>query len=186
MTREELKTLGLTDEQVESVMKSYGKGVVELNNKLTAANQEKEALQNQLTLNKAEIDKLKDGDTAKNKELSDQLIALQAKFDTIEKESKEQLAEQQKDFAIKLALKDANAYDDDIVLSQLDKSTIKLTDGNLKGLKEQLDALKESKSFLFNQKTEAPQSPKIVSAGNPTGGSEEKTLTQKIQERLGK
>lgn len=40
MTREELRTLGLTDEQVDAVMKSHGKDVNELNAKIVTATNE--------------------------------------------------------------------------------------------------------------------------------------------------
>lgn len=75
---------------------------------------------------------------------------------------------QEKDFAIKLALKEANPLDDGIVMSLLDKDTIKVTEGKLQGFTEQLDTLKESKPFLFQQpEPEADKTPHVSVGGQP-------------------
>ncbi|MFD1902473.1 phage scaffolding protein [Enterococcus termitis] len=92
---------------------------------------------------------------------------------------------------MKLALKEANALDEDIVLGQIDKETVKVVDGKLQGFEEQLKGLQENKAFLFQQKDpkengEGKPTPQFVVGGNPTGSGEgAKTLVQKIQERLG-
>lgn len=116
-----------------------------------------------------------------------QLTELQGKFDQVSTDSEAKLAAQKKDFAIQLALKEANSVDEAIVLGLLDKDTIKVTDDGLQGLKEQLDGLKESKSFLFEQEEVTKETtPAIVATGNPTGGAGGgKSIVQKIQERLG-
>lgn len=103
-----------------------------------------------------------------NEDLTKQLADLQAKFDESKTNSENQLSEQQKDFAIKLALKEAHALDEDIVLGQLDKDTIKVVDGNLQGFNEQLKGLQESKAFLFQQSDQTQSTtPQIVAGGNP-------------------
>ena len=48
MKREELKALDLTDEQVNSVMKLYGKAIVELQNGMTTAQAESETAKTEL------------------------------------------------------------------------------------------------------------------------------------------
>lgn len=72
MKRDELKALELTDEQVNAVMKMYGQSIVELQNGLTAAQQESETAKGELKryqkggelfIDKAEHERLKTFET---------------------------------------------------------------------------------------------------------------------------
>ena len=188
MKREQLRELGLTDEQVNSVVGLHGQTVTELNKTLAAAEQERDQLKEQLNSNQTELNALKEA-TKDNEELTRQLANLQSKFDKAKEDAEANLTEQQKDFAIKLALKEANALDEEIVLSQLDKDTIKVVDGKLQGFDEQLKGLQKNKSFLFQEAKDpktTPPTPTIVSSGNPAGATVDgKSIVQKIQERLG-
>lgn len=188
MKREQLRELGLTDEQVNSVVGLHGQTVTELNKNLAAAEQERDQLKEQLNSNQTELNALKEA-TKDNEELTRQLANLQSKFDKAKEDAEANLTEQQKDFAIKLALKEANALDEEIVLSQLDKDTIKVVDGKLQGFDEQLKGLQKNKSFLFQKAKDpktTPPTPTIVSSGNPAGATVDgKSIVQKIQERLG-
>ncbi|MEC3942656.1 phage scaffolding protein [Enterococcus mundtii] len=171
MKREQLKELGLTDEQVNSVMGMHGQTVTELNKNLATAEQERDQFKEQLDSNQTELDALKESAKG-DEELTQQLADLQSKFDAVKSDSETKLAEQQKDFAIKLALKEANALDEEIALGQLDKDTIKVVDGKLQGFEEQLKGLQESKSFLFQEAKDpepTPPTPTIVTPGNPAG-----------------
>ena len=187
MKREELKALGLEDTTIDKVMALHGKTVGTLTSDLNSAKSERDSYKEQLDTNQTELNNLRDSAKG-NEDLSKQLADLQAKYDSSKTESDAKLAKTEKEFAIKLALKDANALDDDIALSQLDLETIKLNDGGLQGFKKQLDSLKENKAFLFKQaEPEVPKDTgKISTAGNPngTGQTTEKTITEKIAERL--
>lgn len=171
MKRDQLKELGLTDEQVNSVMGLHGQMVNELNSKVTKAEQERDQFKEQLNSNQSELDALKKSAKG-NEELTQQLADLQSKFDETKQESEKRLTEQQKDFAIKLALKEVNARDEDIVLQLLDKEAIKVTDEGLKGFKEQLDTLKEQKNFLFQEKENTPPALRVFAEGNPSASEE--------------
>lgn len=166
MKREQLKELGLTDEQVNSVMGLHGQTVTELNKTLATAEQERDQFKEQLDSNQTELDALKDSAKG-NEELTQQLADLQEKFNSAKADSETKLAEQQKDFAIKLALKEANALDENIVLNLLDRDTIKVTDDGLQGLDEQLKNLQENKDFLFQSTENSSPTPQIVVSGNP-------------------
>lgn len=173
MKREQLKELGLTDEQMGSVMALHGQTVTDLNKTLASAEQERDQFKGQLKTNQEELDKIKDS-VKDNEDLTNQLSELQTKFDESKINSDKQLAEQQKDFAIKLALKEANALDEDIVLGQIDKETVKVVDGKLQGFEEQLKGLQENKAFLFQQKDpkengDGKPTPQFVAGGNPNG-----------------
>ena len=82
-----------------------------------------------------------------------------------------------------MALKEAQALDEDIVLTQLDKDTIKVVDGKLQGFDEQLKSLQESKAFLFQQQeqNEDKPTPTIFAGGIPRAGSNEKRWYKKFK-----
>lgn len=185
MKREQLKELGLTDEQIESTMALHGQTVNDLNKSLATTEQERDQFKEQLDTNQTELNTLKESAKG-NEELTQQLADLQSKFDAAKTDAETKLTEQQKDFAIKLALKEANALDESIVLGLLDRDTIKVTDKGLQGLDEQLSGLKESKAFLFQEPTDPneKEKPEIVPGGNPSGGGS-LTKEQEMAKALG-
>ena len=167
MKKDELIALGIDEESAKSVMAMHGKTVTTLNSQISTLEAERDGLQEQVTTNQTELDVLKESAKG-NEELTAQLADLQAKLDQSKSESETKLATQQKDFAIKLALKEANALDESIVLGLLDKETIKVTDNGLQGFDEQLKTLQDSKAFLFQaQQEEEPQVPTFATGGNP-------------------
>ena len=108
MKREELTALGLTEEQVNSVMASHGKTVSTLNGTISELTAERDGLKEQVTTNQKELDTLKESAKG-NAELTAQLTELQNKLNQSQLDAETKLAEQKKDFAIQLALKEANA-----------------------------------------------------------------------------
>lgn len=169
MKKEDLIALGIDEDVAKQVMALHGKTVTQLNAQVATAESERDTAQQELQANQTELDTLKEAAKG-NEELTKQLADLQAKFDESKSNAEQQLSAQQKDFAIKLALKEALALDEDIVLGQLDKDTIKVVDGKLQGFDEQLKGLQESKGFLFQTATEPePAKPQIVAGGNPIG-----------------
>ena len=166
MKKEDLIALGIDEESAKSVMAMHGKTVTTLNSQISTLEAERDGLQEQVTTNQTELDALKESAKG-NEELTAQLADLQAKLDQSKSESETKLATQQKDFAIQLALKEANALDESIVLGLLDKDTIKVTDNGLQGFEEQLKTLQESKAFLFQAQQEEPSAPNIFNGGNP-------------------
>ena len=187
MKREQLKELGLTDEQIGSIMALHGQTVNELNSQLTSAQQEATQYQEQLTSNQTELNSLKDAAKG-NEELTQKLTDLQVAFDNSKADSEKALLAANVDYAIKLALKDANSIDDEYIMDKLDRDTIKLDGDKLMGFEDQLNAIKESRPHLFQQteqKKVDPPTPSIFIGGNPTGGDGGKSIVEKIQERLG-
>ena len=169
MKKEDLIALGIDEEVAKSVMALHGKQVTQLNAQVATAEQQATQYQEQLQSNQTELDSLKEAAKG-NDELTKSYEDLQAKFDASKSDADSKLSEAQKDFAIKLALKDANALDENIILGLLDRDTIKVAENGLQGFTEQLETLKTDKSFLFAQETPAePANPQITVGGNPTG-----------------
>ena len=168
MEKKDLIDQGLTEEQAKYVMTEHGTTVTKLNAQVATAESERDSAKQELQANQSELDTLKEAAKG-NKELEQQFADLQAKFDESKANSEKQLADQQKDFAIQLALKEAGAQDEAIVLGLLDRDTIKVADGKLQGFEEQVKTLKEQKAFLF-QNDSGNNDPDFVSSGNPMGG----------------
>ena len=82
-----------------------------------------------------------------NEEFTSQIQELQNKLAESESKNKEIAL----DNAIKLDIVKANVKDVDVAAMLVDKSKLELTDDGVKGLKEQLDSLKELKAYLFQE-----------------------------------
>lgn len=177
MKKEDLIALGIEEDVAKQVMALHGKQITTLNGQISELTAERDGLNEQVKTNQTELDTLKESAKG-NEDLTNQLADLQAKLDQSKTDAENNLAEQKKDFAIQLALKEANALDETIVLGLLDRGTIKVTDDGLQGFKEQLDSLKESKAFLFQQGEPEP-TPSIFVGGNAKGS--EKTGITKEQ-----
>lgn len=168
MKREELKGLGLTDEQIGSVMALHGVTVNELNSKVSTAEQQATQYQEQLEKNQNELNDFK-ANAKGNEDLTKQLEDLQSRFDEIKTSSEQQIADLKKSSAIDLALTQAGAKNIKAAKSLLDGESLELTDEGLKGLDDQLAALKESDGYLFGQSEQVPPNPngkKATFSGN--------------------
>lgn len=172
MKREELKELGLTDEQIGSVMALHGVTLNELNSRVSTAEQQATQYQEQLEKNQNELNDFK-ASAKGNEELEQQVTELQSKLDQNKNDSEQQIADIRKSSAIDLALTQAGAKNIKAAKALLDGESLELTDEGLKGLDDQLTALKESDSYLFGSNEPTPANPdgkKAVFGGNPSSG----------------
>lgn len=168
MKREELKELGLTDEQIGSIMALHGVTVNELNSRVSTAEQQATQYQEQLEKNQNELNDFK-ANAKGNEDLTKQLEDLQSRFDEIKTSSEQQIADLKKSSAIDLALTQAGAKNIKAAKALLDSESLELTDEGLKGLDDQLAALKESDGYLFGQSEQVPPKPdgkKATFSGN--------------------
>lgn len=170
MKREQLKELGLSDEQIESVIGLHGKTVSDITSQLKTAQDEAKQYQDQLTANQSELNALKDSAKG-NEELTNQLADLQAKFDDAQANSQNTIATLKKESAIDVALLKAGAKNSKAAKALLDAEKIELAeDGTIKGLDEQLETIRTENDFLFQPAEPQEQGkPKIVNPGNPKG-----------------
>ncbi|NTL52059.1 phage scaffolding protein [Enterococcus faecium] len=172
MKREELKELGLTDEQIGSIMALHGVTVNELNSRVSTAEQQATQYQEQLDKNQKELNDFK-ANAKGNEDLTKQLEDLQSRFDEIKTSSEQQIADLKKSSAIDLALTQAGAKNIKAAKALLDSESLELTDEGLKGLDDQLAALKESDGYLFGQSEQVPPNPdgkKATFSGNASSG----------------
>ncbi|MFA1820560.1 phage scaffolding protein [Virgibacillus oceani] len=168
MNREELKALGLTDEQIEQVMTAHGKATNSIKSKADSVEgleSQIEDYKQQITDRDSQLEELKKVDA---EGLQAKIDDLQQQNETTKTEYEKKLDAQQKDFAIESALRDAKARDPKLAKNALDLDIVTFKDGKLVGIDEQLKSLQESHDYLFEQ--EEPGAPRIVTPGNPNGG----------------
>lgn len=169
MKREELRALGLTDEQIEKVMAEHGKSLTEVNAKLSAAEESKKALETQLAARDKDIKELKKG-SEDNAELTKKYEELESKYKQEKADYEQQIKDTNLNHAVDLALT-GKVHDTNIVRGLLDRTKLTLDDkGTLGGLEEQLKGLQESKSFLFvSEPSPATKQEPSFSGATPSG-----------------
>lgn len=140
MKREDLKTLGLTDERIDAVMAEHGKA-------LNAEKEKVAALQAQLTQRDADIASLKES-TGANDDLKQQLTDWQAKYQTETEKLRQQLQDQRLDAAVDREISKAKGRNSKAIKALIDREKLELLeDGTLKGL--DITALQTSDPYLF-------------------------------------
>lgn len=165
MNREELKALGLTDEQIESVIKSHGK-VVQDN---------KEKADKLIEKNKTRISELE----KENKTLSDGSDAdaeLKKKYDELETKynsTSNELTGIKKNKVLSDAIAKAGGNDASYIQYLLEKDgKLELSDdGTIAGLDDKLKALKDSDAKYFNGESGAGDGDKGGKGGAGSQGA---------------
>lgn len=166
MKRKFLEDLGLTKEQIDSVMDENGKDIEAEKEKATTTTAELEDLKKQLKEANSTITDLKKSN-ADNE-------ALQAKVKEYEDTIKTQKADYEAkvrnltlDSAIEKALSNAGAKHIDLLSTKIDREKLKIEeDGKVTGLDEQISAYKESYKDLFTPKIEG-RDPNNNGGGKP-------------------
>lgn len=150
MKREELKTMGLTDDQIESVMMAYGKELNPLKEQINSLTSERDSLQQQVVDRDSQLDDLHKN-AGENDDLKATIKRLQDDNKAAEAKYKNDLAAKEKGFKIESALRDAKAKNVKAVLSLIDTEKVNVQkDGTLDGLTDQIEAVKKSDSYLFD------------------------------------
>lgn len=181
MNREFLRSLGLGDEVVESIMAKHGSTIKELNDQLGTQKSKAETLEEQITKRDTDLktlrEQLKDHEGANT-----ELEALQTKYNEETQKLQEQLEHNKKMNEIRLAINKSGARNEKAILALLDLEEVKVNDDGVQGLKEQLETLKVSDNYLFEAVEN--KKPNIVAGGNPQGaGSGTLTREQIMQEK---
>jgi copper chaperone CopZ len=165
MQRAELKELGLESEVIDAIMKLNGQDVEKAKAENVATLEKVTSLEAQLAERDKDIKKLQKS-TGDNEELSSQLKDLQAKYKADTEKLNAEMAQVKLDSAITDALAKTNARDPKDLKAFLDMEQVKVAeDGTIAGLDSQIQALQETKSYLFTQA--APE----VTGTNPTAGN---------------
>ncbi|PID16863.1 hypothetical protein CSV63_02950 [Sporosarcina sp. P34] len=156
MTREELKALGLTDEQIEAVMKSHGTVVNATKDELTSAQSERDSYKTQLTDRDTQLEDLR-GKAEGHADLQSTIDALKQANEDAKNAYHVELSNTKLNYELDQALLLNKARNPRAVRALLDSEVIQLgEDGQLTGLTDQLTALKESDGYLFDEGSATP------------------------------
>lgn len=167
MNREKLKELGLTDEQVESVIALHGAAVHGMNTKISELQTSEKALKQQIAERDNDLKNLK-SQVDDNEKLKGKFAELQKQYQSQKDDYEKELVAVKRDAEINRVLSDSKAKNIKALRALLDEEAITFKDGKIIGLDEQIKSLKESDGYLFNG--EAKPSGYNPKQGNtPTG-----------------
>jgi hypothetical protein len=147
MKRKFLEDLGLEKEAIDKIMAEHGKSIEKYKDDLAVKETENNTLREQLSLANDEIEGFKKLNIEEIQKAADDY---KKKFEEAEKKAKADMEKIQFDHALEKALTDAKAKNAKAVAALLDFETIKLKDGKLVGLKEQLEAIQKDNDYLFD------------------------------------
>lgn len=136
MNIEDLKKLGISEDAAKKILAMHEEAISAEKKKLS----DKEA---ELEMAAEKIRELTEGN-ADTESLRNELAAANKKYN-------EDTSAMKLENAIALALVDCGAIDRDIVSSLIDRSALKLENGRLMGLDEQLEKFRTEKAFLFGE-----------------------------------
>lgn len=163
MNREFLKGLELEDQTVESIMAEYGKSVNQTKDDLEKAQSEldsvkseRKTLKKQLQDRDTQLEDLR-GKAQGHDDLQATIDELKQANASAKEQYEKQLHDQQFNYELERHLMSNKARNPKAVRALLDTDTIKLEDGEVKGLSEQLESLKESDGYLFETDDTSPE-----------------------------
>lgn len=153
MNREQLKELGLTDEQIDAVMREHGKTVTATKEQLDAATTERDSLKEQIGERDTQLESLKE-QVKDNAEFTAEIDRLKTENEAATTELQEKLSQQAFGFALEQRIMQSKARNPKAVKALLDMEKIKLDGETLIGYDDQETALKESDAYLFESEEE--------------------------------
>lgn len=149
-----LKGLNLSQEVIDKIMAENGKDIAAEQKKAEKITQERdsyklkaESLETQVNDANAEIQKFKDMDIDGIKQAADDW---KTKAEKAKSDADAQISEMKFDYALTAALTGAKARNSKAVKALLDMDGLKLNDGKIIGLDEQLSQIKEENGFLLS------------------------------------
>lgn len=173
MTKDELMKLGLNEELADKVVEDYGKNYVS-KDQFNAKNDKLKSVEGELSKIRGEIDNLQKAN-ANNEELKKQIDALKADSDKRTAEYEAKIKSMEVDNLVNVALSGVKSKNNKAVRALLDLTDAKIENGEIKGLKDQLDVVMKENPFLFGENTK----PKGTPAGNEGGKHGTHTITSK-------
>lgn len=179
MNKEELKAMGLSDEQITKVLEAHKKeldGNYVTKEVFNAKNEELKTQKEEVSKRDEQLKNLEQF-TKDNEELKSKLETIQKENEDAKAEYEKALSQERLSNAIRNSItsdKEFKAHDVDMVIKQLNLENIKLENDKLVGFTEQFDNLKKEKGFLFSKVESTNDSNKSVFKGfTPPSGKDD-------------
>ena len=173
MTREQLKALGLTDEQIDAVMKENGKDIEKAKGDLTAKEteletktKEVETLQGQLDTANAEIESYKEMDIESIKAAADDY---KKKYEKAKEDSEAEIESLKFEHSLESALSKAGAKNVKAAKALLDIESLKDSKNIDVDIETAITTLKESDEYLFGELDPQGTGGSLGNGGKGTG-----------------
>lgn len=193
MKREQLKALGLTDEQIERVMTENGNDVNKVKADLSSVQAQLATAQSELNATKQELStaKAQNGSAA---EVQKQLTELQAKYDKETRELQEKLTAKDYDAAISTAiagadkgkgLKFSSKSAERAFCAALKQKALKLENGALQGFDDFLKEQREADPDAFVAQSTKPQ-PRFTGGSGSSNPAPQEPDNVKLAKELGR
>lgn len=155
-SRDELKNIGIDDEHIDSVMTLYGKNVQELKDKedkaqrdLKEAKQEVKSYKERVDEQNSQLDELQQK-VNNGENLEEQIESLKEANQQKEQKHQEEMNEVKLQYEIDKELNSAGAKNTTAVMALVNRDNISFdSEKGLRGLREQIEDLKESDDYLF-------------------------------------
>lgn len=173
MTKDELMKLGLSEEVADKVVEDYGKNYVS-KDQFNAKNDKLKSVEGELSKVRGEIDNLQKAN-ASNDELKKQIDALKADSDKRTAEYEAKIKSMEIDSIVNTALSGVKSKNNKAVRALLDLTDAQVENGEIKGLKKQLDLVVKENPYLFGDNTKPVGTP----AGNDGGKGTPQVITAK-------
>lgn len=156
-SREDLRNIGVDDGKIEEIMSLHGKDVQDLKDKEeqlkgqhSEAKQEVKLYKDRIEEQNSKLDELRN-QVNSGEDLNEKVKALQDANKQKDEQHQEEMNKVKLRYEIDKELDRAGAKNRIAVMALVDENDVQLSDEEgLKGLGEQLEKLKESDSYLFN------------------------------------
>lgn len=156
-SREDLRNIGVEDSKVEEIMSLHGKDVQELKDKEeqlkaqhSEAKQEVKLYKERIDEQNSQLDELRN-QVNSGEDLNEKVKALKEANEQKDEQHKQEMNNVKLRYEIDKELDRAGAKNRIAVMALVNQDDVQLSDEDgVKGLSEQLEKLKESDSYLFN------------------------------------
>lgn len=170
--RDILKEAGIEDKVIKQILttmkaeKIYTTSEENADIRIKKYKEKQESLEAEIKENKSKLDNYK--------KLEEEKETLSKEIENIKKEA----SEKEFNTALENAFKEAKIKDSKLVKALLDNEKIKLNEGKLEGLNEQLKSIKKDYDYLFEKPVAGI--PDFQTGGKPSAGEGEKSIGEKL------
>lgn len=178
MDRGFLEEMGIEKENINKILDKYHEGVKEYKDsaeKVKTLEAETTSLKEQIAQRDKDLKELKKVDA---KEFETKIAELEEKNKTLQEAHDKEMSETRRNLMIENSLMKANVKNSKAIRGMLELDKITIDGDELAGLEEQIKALKESDSYLFN--IEEPTKTIDLGSGHSTEKVDDNSFERKI------